>query len=225
MSGQLPPFHDLIHSIQSATDSNSAHEASKQLSDALSLLFEPSDTLSKIIVPALFDRIRTTSDENDLPGNYSILVDAAVEVVSSLPDDEKASFIGGHPRIGEVKGLSAMSAAEQGLSTGTPSAVTPTPPDVLRRLAQLNAAYEARYPGLVYITFVNGRTRAQIRNEMEEKLHEEGVLPPGADAEHGIGEITPHIRTGDAWRKEMERAVRAIRDIAQSRLEKLSRPV
>ncbi|KAL5513030.1 hypothetical protein ACEPAH_3428 [Sanghuangporus vaninii] len=221
MSTQLPPFPSFIQSIRSAIDSNS-ETANKQLSDVLSLVFEPSTTLSKNIVPALLERIRNASDERELPGNYAILIDTAIGLVSSLPDDEKAFFIGAHPRIGEVKGLSAMSAAEQGQSASTSSDVTPTPPDVLRRLACLNAAYEARYPGLIYITFVNGRTRAQIRDELEEKLREEGVLPR-AEKTDGLEGIQPQFKNSDAWRKEVERAICAVRDIAQSRLEKLSK--
>ncbi|KAL5531504.1 hypothetical protein ACEPAG_4381 [Sanghuangporus baumii] len=218
MPTQLPPFPSIR---RSATDSNS-ETAYKQLSYVLSLVFEPSPTLSKKIVPTLFEHIRNASDERELPWNYAILIDTAIDLVSSLPDDEKASFIGAHPRIGEVTGLSAMSAAEQGQSAATSSGITPTPPDVLRRLAQLNAAYEARYPGLVYITFVNGRTRAQIRDELEEKLREEGVLP-GADQAIGLEGIQPQYKNSDAWCKEVERAIRAIRDIAQSRLELLSK--
>ncbi|KAL5537070.1 hypothetical protein ACEPAF_893 [Sanghuangporus sanghuang] len=219
MSTQLPPFPGFIQFIRS-THSNS-ETAYKQLSDVLSLVFEPSTTLSKNIVPALLERIRNPSDERELPGNYAILIDKVIELVSSLPDDEKAFFIGAHPRIGEVKGLSAMSAAEQGQSASTSSDVTPTPPDVLRCLARLNAAYEARYPGLIYITFVNGRTRAQIRDELEDKLREEDVLP-GAYEAYRLEEIQPQFKNSDAWSKEVERAILAIREIAQSRLEKLS---
>ncbi|OCB85470.1 hypothetical protein A7U60_g7479 [Sanghuangporus baumii] len=219
MSTQLPPFPGFIQFIRS-THSN-PETAYKQLSDVLSLVFEPSTTLSKNIVPALLERIRNPSDERELPGNYAILIDKVIELVSSLPDDEKAFFIGAHPRIGEVKGLSAMSAAEQGQSASTSSDVTPTPPDVLRCLARLNAAYEARYPGLIYITFVNGRTRAQIRDELEEKLREEDVLP-GAYEAYGLEEIQSQFKNSDAWSKEVERAILAIREIAQSRLEKLS---
>ena len=45
----------------------------------------------------------------------------------------KAAFVAGHPRIGEVHNLSRLSAGEQ--------AAAATPPEVLARLAHLNACY------------------------------------------------------------------------------------
>ncbi|KAH7335233.1 Oxo-4-hydroxy-4-carboxy-5-ureidoimidazoline decarboxylase, partial [Rhizoctonia solani] len=108
----------------------------------------------------------------------------------------QAQFIAGHPRIGEVSNLSALSAAEQ--------AKHATPPEVLERLKGLNEAYEKRYPGLVYITFVNGRTRAEIVPEMEEAI-------AGDPVEVG----------GEEWTKELRRALMDVGKIAKSRLSKL----
>lgn len=64
----------------------------------------------------------------------------AIDLVHTWPTSEKASFIHGHPRIGEQSNLSALSAAEQ--------ARYATPPEVLERLRVLNIEYERRYAGL-----------------------------------------------------------------------------
>ena len=89
-------------------------------------------------------------------GDSFLMIAAVVasNVISGWDDDLKTQFIAGHPRIGEVNGLSQLSAQEQ--------AAKATPPEVLARLAHLNTCYENHYPGLIYITFVNGRSRAQI---------------------------------------------------------------
>lgn len=76
-----------------------------------------------------------------LPGTlFSSSLSAAASVIRSWPVADQASFIHGHPRIGEVSGLSVLSAQEQ--------AKYATPQHVLQRLAYLNAEYERRYPGL-----------------------------------------------------------------------------
>ena len=72
-----------------------------------------------------------------LPGT---LLWSAETVIRSWPVVDQASFIHGHPRIGELAGLSALSAQEQ--------TKLATPHEVLQRLAYLNEEYERRYPGL-----------------------------------------------------------------------------
>jgi len=72
-----------------------------------------------------------------LPGT---LLWSAENVIRAWPVADQASFIHGHPRIGEIAGLSALSAQEQ--------AQQATPQHVLDRLGYLNEEYERRYPGL-----------------------------------------------------------------------------
>lgn len=90
-----------------------------------------------------------------------------------------------------------------------------TAPEVLRRLEVLNRLYERKYPGLIYITFVNGRTRAEIRDEMEKKL---GV---GSGDWEGDGEVEPLEVGGVEWTGELDRAIRDVGLIAKSRLRAL----
>ncbi|KAI8996545.1 OHCU decarboxylase-domain-containing protein [Trametes punicea] len=194
----LPPL------IEALSDTSGKQDG--PLASALALLFEPSPALYSTLVPAVASHIK------DAPPilSYRALIDASLGVISSWPDDLKAQFIAGHPRIGEVKGLSALSAQEQ--------AAKATPPEVLARLAHLNACYEHRYPGLVYITFVNGRSRAEIKDEMEDVLGLEHSLsadePPVTS--RGAAEVG-----GSEWKKELERAVIDVGKIAKSRLKTL----
>jgi len=72
-----------------------------------------------------------------LPGT---LLWSAENVIRAWPVADQAAFIHGHPRIGELAGLSVLSAQEQ--------AQKATPQHVLDRLGYLNDLYEQRYPGL-----------------------------------------------------------------------------
>lgn len=216
---ELPPFSELLDSIRSPAAQTA--DTDSPLAQALSLLFEYSPTLINVLVPKYSLHI-TKEEPSNLPKSYVDLVDRALKLLRGLDTATRANFIGGHPRIGEVKGLSAMSAAEQGqiVQNRTTALLVPTPPDVLARLEFLNIVYERRYPGLVYITFVNGRSRAQICDEMEKKLAAEGELPDAYEPGYLEG-ITPWDVTSDAWLNELDRATEDVGKIAKSRLGKL----
>ncbi|KAI0641928.1 OHCU decarboxylase-domain-containing protein [Trametes meyenii] len=197
-STSLPPLAESISDTSGKEDG--------PLARALALVFEPSPILYSTLVPVLASYIRDTPPIL----SYPALIDAALAVLASWPDTQKAQFISGHPRIGEVKGLSALSAQEQTAKA--------TPPEVLARLAHLNALYERRYPGLVYITFVNGRSRAEVKNEMEKVL----------GLEHSVSADEPPVTSvesvqvgGEEWARELERAVADVGRIAKSRLKAL----
>jgi len=86
---------------------------------------------------------------------------SAREVLASLPEAERVEALNAHPRIGERR-LGGRSAAEQ----GDPTAEDPA---VLAELAELNAAYEARF-GFRFVVFVNRRPRAEILPVLRERL-------------------------------------------------------
>ncbi|KAI9064107.1 hypothetical protein FKP32DRAFT_1625852 [Trametes sanguinea] len=194
----LPPLLEAV--------SDTSGQEDGPLARALALLFEPSPVLYSTLVPALISHIQNAPPIL----SYHALIDASLGVIASWPADLKAQFIAGHPRIGEVKGLSQLSAQEQ--------AAKATPPEVLARLAHLNACYEHRYPGLVYITFVNGRSRAEIKDEMEEALGIEHSLSPDEPPVHSVGQVEVG---GEEWRRELERAIADVGRIAKSRLKAL----
>ncbi|KIP10007.1 hypothetical protein PHLGIDRAFT_280891 [Phlebiopsis gigantea 11061_1 CR5-6] len=189
----LPPIAEL------------AAGSSDALTGALAVLFEPSPTLAAHLTPQVSARLQHTP-----VATYAALVDAALAAIAAWDDAPKARFIAGHPRIGEVKHLSALSAREQ--------AAAATPPAVLARLRHLNACYEQRYPGLIYITFVNGRSRTAIMYEMEDVLGLERSL---SATEPEVSSLAAVEVGGQEWRGELERAVQDVGRIAKSRLASL----
>ena len=177
------------------------------LDQTLSILFEHSPILSDNLAPRITEALQTKAPLQ----TYSELVDLSLATIQTeWPDDLKARFIEGHPRIGEVNGLSKLSAKEQ--------AAAATPPEVLGRLVHLNACYEYKYPGLRYITFVNGRTRAVIMEEMEDVLGFERSL----SASEPTVQSVKKVEVGDQdWKAELNRAVVDVGRIAKSRLRTL----
>jgi hypothetical protein len=138
------------------------------------------------------------------------LIHVALSEIQRWDLDSQAHFIAGHPRIGESKNLSKLSASEQGAQ-----GANPTPPDVLARLAHLNALYEAKFPKLRYITFVNGRSRAEIVQELEGML---GIQHSLLVDEPDVGTIIPVDERSEEWKCELGRAVVEVGMIAKSRL-------
>ena len=106
-------------SLPSLEEACASQEA---LTSLLSTLLEPSTSLKEHLVPGLRDALQRSR-----PENYSDLIDAAEKQVASWSQDEKADFLGGHPLIGEVAHLSALSSKEQ-------NSAQATPPEVLARL-------------------------------------------------------------------------------------------
>ncbi|KZT65613.1 hypothetical protein DAEQUDRAFT_515675 [Daedalea quercina L-15889] len=194
----LPPFADVV---------SSNLEPDSPLAQTLTTLFETSPILYSDLVPGLASYIASSPSP---PTSYAELITATLQVVSTWDVSLKVRFIAGHPRIGEVKGLSQLSAREQ--------AARATPPEVIVRLAHLNACYEHRYPGLRYITFVNGRTRMAIKDEMEGVLGLEPSLRPDDPPVEAVGIVEVG---SEEWTKELERAVEDLGKIAQSRLKAL----
>jgi 2-oxo-4-hydroxy-4-carboxy--5-ureidoimidazoline (OHCU) decarboxylase len=187
-------------------------DAEQALKDVLVALFEHSDVLAQHLLPELLAAQRDKPRVYHLSDIESVL-SRSMDVIRSWDPELQAQFVGGHPRIGETKNLSVLSSKEQ--SGGTSQ---PTPPEVLARLAHLNACYEHVYPGLRYITFVNGRSRAVIAEEMEDKLRITHSLSPEQPSVESFAPIEKHSHV---WREELDRAVGDVGRIAQSRLAKL----
>jgi 2-oxo-4-hydroxy-4-carboxy--5-ureidoimidazoline (OHCU) decarboxylase len=187
-----------------------ASDPTSPLAQTLSILFEPSPILLSKLEPQLSPHLKS----QPLP-SYTHLITLALNELNKWDISSQSEFISGHPRIGETRNLSNLSAAEQG---GATAAVNPTPPDVLARLKHLNACYEAEYPGLRYITFANGRSRAEIAEEMEDVLDIEHSRSPD---EPPLAMFTSKARgrTDEKWLSELKRAVEDVGKIAESRLE------
>ncbi|KAK5655276.1 hypothetical protein OQA88_5843 [Cercophora sp. LCS_1] len=134
------------------------------LTTLLDTLFEPSTTLHALLVPilrtphasytSLLAKIRTTLREYH----------ASLTASDRQPLHE---ILGSHPRLGEPKKetLSEQSAQEQKkLQEGGE--------EEARLLTELNAEYEARFPGLRYVVFVNGRGRGEVMEDMRARIAE-----------------------------------------------------
>jgi 2-oxo-4-hydroxy-4-carboxy--5-ureidoimidazoline (OHCU) decarboxylase len=104
-------------------------------------------------------------------------------LVHELPADEKREILDAHPKIGQRKGLSRRSAAEQGSDVD---------PVVLSELHRLNAAYEERH-GFRFVVFVNRRPKAEILEVLRERIDN----PTDAELETALGELVA-IAT-DRW--------------------------
>ncbi|KAJ5690212.1 hypothetical protein N7462_004604 [Penicillium macrosclerotiorum] len=131
----------------------------------LDTLFEPSPELHQLMIPVL---------ANQTFSSYASLIDAVGGRMSALsapnsPIDEKVLFgiLGSHPRLGRAPAnpehLSELSKKEQEqLNTGAE--------EQAEKLRALNAEYEAKFPGLRFVTFVNGRSRDVIMVEMRQRI-------------------------------------------------------
>ncbi|KAL2829995.1 Oxo-4-hydroxy-4-carboxy-5-ureidoimidazoline decarboxylase [Aspergillus cavernicola] len=162
----------------------------------LDTLFEPSPELHTLMAPVL---------SNQSFSSYASLIDAvggrmsALSAANSPADrDILVGILGSHPRLGQPKvaatgegeHLSELSRKEQaGLNTGAE--------ELGERLRVLNGEYEERFPGLRFVTFVNGRGRDVIMEEMRGRI------------DRGDGE------------QEVEEIIQAMCDIAKDRARKL----
>jgi 2-oxo-4-hydroxy-4-carboxy--5-ureidoimidazoline (OHCU) decarboxylase len=191
-----------------------------EFTSILTQLFEHSDILINKLIPDLLQSMQNTPLIIDTIYPTDVLIDRAIAIIHAWDADSQAQFIIAHPRIGEVKQLSALSAKEQ---SGGLSATTrvETPPEVLVRLEHLNACYERVYSGLRYITFVNGRSRAAVAEEMEDKLqlgHPLEAYPDGPPLNEPAVESLRCVAQGsEEWSNELQRAVDDIGRIAKSR--------
>ena len=84
----------------------------------------------------------------------------APAVIAELSGVEKREVLDAHTAIGQKRGLSARSAAEQGSDED---------PEVLAELARLNAEYEARH-GFRFVVFVNRRPKAEILEVLRARI-------------------------------------------------------
>lgn len=91
-------------------------------------------------------------------GDYRTLSKVATEVWNTLSLDEKKRAYAAHPRIGEKFQKNREQAGVVGASD-----------EVLTRLVQANAAYEAKF-GFGFLVFATGKTAAQMLDLLEQRL-------------------------------------------------------
>ena len=106
-------------------------------------------------------------------------------LVRELSFNEKCEVLAAHPAIGQRKGLSKRSAAEQGADDD---------PAVLAELARLNAEYEARH-GFRFVVFVNRRPKAEILDVLRSRIG----LPTDEELNTALGQLVAIAE--DRWRR------------------------
>ena len=84
----------------------------------------------------------------------------AESVLARLSEEDKVEALAAHPAIGQSKGISARSAAEQGGDDD---------PCVLVELAAANMAYEKKF-GFRFVVFVNGRPKSEILQVLRARI-------------------------------------------------------
>ncbi|KAF9884599.1 hypothetical protein FE257_001421 [Aspergillus nanangensis] len=168
--------------------------APEQQFQVLDTLFEPSPELHAMTNSVL---------ANQIFPSYPALIDAVGARMSALssPNSPKdravlVDILGSHPRLGRPKvatqpeHLSELSKKEQAqLNDGAE--------ELAEKLRLLNVEYEEKFPGLRFVTFVNGRSREVIMVEMRQRIDR-------GDYEH-----------------EVQEAIQAMCDIAKDRAGKL----
>ncbi|KAK9469682.1 Oxo-4-hydroxy-4-carboxy-5-ureidoimidazoline decarboxylase [Lipomyces arxii] len=120
-------------------------------------LFERSTELEKMIVPE-FSFVMSYGEL--IAHSRALLLNLASESASD-PKQMKVllDILAAHPRLGARKIESSHSVAEQASLQSESEA-----------LAELNAEYEKKFPGLRYVVFVNGRSRDLIMKDMRERI-------------------------------------------------------
>jgi 2-oxo-4-hydroxy-4-carboxy--5-ureidoimidazoline (OHCU) decarboxylase len=110
-------------------------------------------------------------------------------LVHELPDEEKREVVNSHPAIGQRKGLSRHSAAEQGADVD---------PEVIAELLRLNADYEERH-GFRFCVFVNRRPKSEILEVLRTRIEN----PTDAELETALDELVAIAE--DRWRSQEDR--------------------
>lgn len=186
------------------------------------------------ILPTLASQVLTSLQElpqEDIPTSYEGLIDVARFCVEEEPGwtlRQRAQLIGGHPRIGRQKvAISATSAKEQGDQR--------TSEETYQRLDKLNYLYERRFPGLRFVTYVAGRPRSAIADELSTLLGPNVVGLPPPDAKFDPDDVASSwsgfpaadVRDDQSaeWKAELERGEGALWEIAGDRATKLAQEV
>ena len=107
-------------------------------------------------------------------------------LVHELPYEDKKDILDAHPAIGQRKGLSPRSVAEQGSDDD---------PELLAELARLNAEYERRH-GFRFVVFVNRRPKAEILDVLKSRIGR----PTGDELETALDELVAIAE--DRWHSQ-----------------------
>ncbi|RMD39800.1 hypothetical protein DV735_g5326, partial [Chaetothyriales sp. CBS 134920] len=187
-----PQEHDLITNSL-ATISTAARSA------VLDLLFEPSPALHTLADAPLLTQTAYPT--------YSALIAAVRQHLTNLRnsdlDTDQAQLndiLSSHPRLGAKKAAAATATVPEALSEmsrreqeamraaeGAVSAPEQQGSTLEERLSALNDKYEATFGGLKYVTFVNGRPRPVIMEDMERRIERADLAQEKLDGIEKLG--------------------------------------
>lgn len=133
----------------------------------LDTLFESSPELHTLMAAVL---------ANQSFSSYNSLIDAVGGRLSALspadsPVDKDILYgiLGSHPRLGRAPAAATDHISE--LSKKEQANLNMGAEEQAERLKALNAEYEDKFPGLRFVTFVNGRNRDIIMQEMRQRIN------------------------------------------------------
>ncbi|KAL8668463.1 MAG: hypothetical protein Q9168_006909 [Polycauliona sp. 1 TL-2023] len=127
----------------------------------LDRLFEPCVSLHTLSVSLLQET--TFASYHDLIASIGLQLTALANSSSTSDGTWLQSILAAHPRLGQTNVESTQSQSEQAqLNTGDDASA--------RSLPHLNQLYEQTFPGLRYVVFVNGRSRAAIMDDMQTRI-------------------------------------------------------
>lgn len=165
-----------------------------ELEFVLDNLFEPCRTLTDILISHI---------KKHKFNSYTQLIEYCKSILTELIEDYRehpsqssretiCKIVSAHPRLGAPKTivLSEHSQNEQKSLSGSEELTT--------KLKQLNEEYEKKFPGLIFVVFVNGRSREAIMKIMRDRIE------------------------NSTWINEVEIAFNEMCDIALDRAKKLN---
>lgn len=135
--------------------------------EAFDHLFEPCETLKTLVLSSVL--VKESSFQS-----YGQLIEqirsALLNLVTESADSRVKKIIASHPRLGAAKTirLSSHSQAEQ-------ASLQASSEFQAQRLKELNDQYEATFPGLRYVVFVNGRSRDVIMKNMIKRIERRDI--------------------------------------------------
>ena len=147
-----------------------------ELEQILDQLFEPCRTLTNFLIPKIQNHQSFSSYNevleycrNNLMSLLNNYKECNYEIEKSELHKTLCKIVSAHPRLGvpkdKISSLSKDSQNEQkSLTEGDPNG------ELAQKLKLLNDKYEEAFPGLIFVVFVNGRSRDQIMKIMNERI-------------------------------------------------------
>lgn len=178
-----------------------ANLSDDQITVVLNNLFEPCDTLNAYLLP--FVRANNFNTYTDLiEACRSKLVRLLEEYKTDSENQAQRTkickIVSAHPRLGVPKKLASSLSEHSKNEQKSLSSDGVDGARLAQQLQELNEKYEQTFPGLIFVVFVNGRSREEIMKIMRYRI------------------------ANSNWNNEVYTAFNAMSDIALDRARKLN---